>query len=151
MNWLHEKIEEAELSVADVLQESRESNGTTSRPMIDLGTWNPGTLSETTKPAGASASETDEPKTVVEIVSKPPTTGQPAPVPSGGPLASQRSLPKIVCSDRFTQVPFSSSRPDRKVLACGEEVSIVSQSGQWARVKTKDGLEGNVAARFVGK
>jgi len=151
VNWLHEKIEEAELSVADVLQESRESNGTTSRPMIDLGTWNPGTLSETRKPAGASASETDEPKTVVEILSKPPTTGQPAPVPSRGPLASQRSLPKIVCSDRFTQVPFSSSRPDRKVLACGEEVSIVSQSGQWARVKTKDGLEGNVAARFVGK
>jgi len=151
VNWLHEKIEEAELSVADVLQESRESNGTTSRPMIDLGTWNPGTLSETRKPAGASASETDEPKTVVEILSKPPTTGQPAPVPSGGPLASQRSLPKVVCSDRFTQVPFSSSRPDRKVLACGEEVSIVSQSGQWARVKTKDGLEGNVAARFVGK
>ena len=119
--------------------------------MIDLGTWNPGTPSETKKPAGASASETDEPKTVAEILSKPPTTGQPAPVPSGGPLASQRSLPKIVCSDRFTQVPFSSSRPDRKVLACGEEVSIVSQSGQWARVKTKDGLEGNVAARFVGK
>jgi hypothetical protein len=27
----------------------------------------------------------------------------------------------------------------------------VSQSGLWTRVKTKDGMEGNVATRFVDK
>ena len=153
VNWLREKIEEAELSVTDLLQESRESNGrSTFRPMIDLGIWNPGILSESKSLLLLLRRlSTNQPETVVEILSQPPTTVQPAPVPSAGPLVSQSSSPKIVCSDRFTQVPFSSSRPDRKKLACGEEISIVSQSGQWTRVKTKDGMEGNVATRFVDK
>ena len=152
VNWLHEKIEEAELSIADLLQESRESNGQLSVRSSILEFGIPARLARLESLLLVPPpSEPDEPKTVVEIMSKPPTTGQPSPVPSAGPLVSQSSSPKIVCSDRFTEVPFSSSRPDRKVLACGEEVSIVSQSGQWTRVKTKDGLEGNVAARFVGK
>ena len=81
----------------------------------------------------------------VEIIS------QPAPVVQVTPPAIKTAPLKIVCSDRFSEVPFSSSRPDRKTLACGEEVSFVSQSGQWTRVKTKDGIEGNVHARFIGK
>jgi hypothetical protein len=71
--------------------------------------------------------------------------------PSVTPPSIKPDQLKIVCSDRFSEVPFSSSRPNRKTLACGEEVSLVSQSGQWMRVKTKDGLEGNVHARFIGK
>jgi hypothetical protein len=47
------------------------------------------------------------------------------------------------------EVPFSSSRPDRRHLACDEAVTIVSESSNWIRVKTADGLEGNVAAEFV--
>jgi len=83
-----------------------------------------------------SAAEIDSPPTAAVEVTPPP-------------IKSER--PKIVCSDRFSEVPFSSSRPDRKTLACGEEVTIMRQSGQWTRVMTKDGIEGNVATRFVGK
>lgn len=154
VNWLDEKIEEAELFVTDLLQESRESKSITFRPVIDLGIWNPGILSENKRPiaVGASAaSQPSQPRTAAEIISQPPTTVQPASAPMTVPLVSQSSSQKIVCSDRFTEVPFSSSRPDRKKLACGEEVSIVSQSGLWTRVKTTDGMEGNVATRFVGK
>ena len=50
VNWLDEKIEEAELSVTDLLQESRESKSIAFRPMIDLGIWNPGILSENKEP-----------------------------------------------------------------------------------------------------
>jgi hypothetical protein len=155
VNWLSEKIEEAELSVTDLLQESRESKSTTFRPMIDLGIWNPGIVSENKKPiavAASAAPQPSQPRTAAaEIISPPPTTVQPAPAPIAVPLVSQSSSQKIVCSDRFTDVPFSSSRPDRKKLACGEEVSIVSQRGLWTRVKTRDGMEGNVATRFVGQ
>jgi hypothetical protein len=79
------------------------------------------------------------------------TVSQPATVVQVTPPAIKTDHLKIVCSDRFSEVPFSSSRPDRRTLACGEEVTIVSQSGQWTRVMTKDGVEGNVATRFVGK
>lgn len=78
------------------------------------------------------------------------TVSQPATVVLVTPPAIKSDHLKIVCSDRFSEVPFSSSRPDRKTLSCGEEVTIVSQSGQWTRVKTKDGVEGNVATRFLG-
>jgi len=76
---------------------------------------------------------------------------QPATAVEVTPPPVKSDHPKIVCSDRFSEVPFSSSRPDRKTLACGEEVTIMRQSGQWTRVMTKDGVEGNVATRFVGK
>ena len=78
------------------------------------------------------------------------TVSQPATVVQATPRAIKSDNVKIVCSAKFSEVPFSSSRPDRKTLACGEEVAIVSQSGQWTRVKTKDGVEGNVATRFLG-
>jgi len=154
VNWLGEKIEEAELSVTDLLQESRDPKSITLRPMIDLGIWNPGILSENEKPiavVASAASQPSQPGKAAEIISQPPTTVQLASAPMRDPLVSQSSSQKIVCSDRFTEVPFSSSRPDRKKLACGEEISIVSQSGLWTRVKTKDGMEGNVATRFVDK
>jgi hypothetical protein len=98
----------------------------------------PGVVAPTALPPTKSPS-------AVEIIS------QPAPVVQATPPAIKTDPLKIVCSDRFSELPFSSSRPDRKTLACGEEVSLVSQSGQWTRVKTKDGIEGNVHARFIGK
>ena len=58
---------------------------------------------------------------------------------------------RIVCPENISEVPFSSSRPDRKHLACDEAITIVSESQNWIRVKTADGLEGNVAAKFVVK
>ena len=81
----------------------------------------------------------------IEIVSQATTAAE------GAPSASESGRVKIVCSNRFSEVPFSSSRPNRKTLACGEEVTIVNQSGQWTKVKTKDGVEGNVSTRFLGK
>jgi hypothetical protein len=154
VNWLGEKIEEAELSVIDLLQESRDRKSITFRPMIDLGIWKPGILRENEKPiavVASAASQPTQPGKPAEIISQPPTTVQLASAPMADPLVSHSSSQKIVCSDRFTEVPFSSSRPDRKKLACGEEISIVSQSGLWTRVKTKDGMEGNVASRFLDK
>ena len=65
--------------------------------------------------------------------------------------ASMPSKIRIVCPDNVKEVPFSSSRPDRRKLACDEVITVVSESATWIRVKTADGLEGNVAARFVGK
>lgn len=153
VNWLHDKIEEAELSVTDLLQESRESKSMTFRPIINLGIWHPGMPDGNKEPIAVVASapsESSQPGTAGEIISQPPATVQPAPAPIVVPVVSQSNSQKIVCSDRFTEVPFSSSRPDRRKLACGEQVSIVSQSGLWTRVKTKDGMEGNVATRFVG-
>lgn len=78
------------------------------------------------------------------------TVSQPAAVVQATPSVIKSDSVKIVCSAKFSAVPFSSSRPERKTLACGEEVAIVSQSGQWTKVKTKDGVEGNVATRFLG-
>ena len=78
------------------------------------------------------------------------TVSQSATVVQATPPVIKSDHVKIVCSAKFCEVPFSSSRPERKTLACGEEVAIVSQSGQWTRVKTKDGVEGNVATRFLG-
>ena len=98
----------------------------------------PGVVAPTALPTTKSPS-------AVEIISQQPTVVQET------PTAIKTDQLKIVCSDRFSEVPFSSSRPDRKTLACGQEVSLVSQSGQWMRVKTKDGIEGNVHARFIGK
>ena len=106
---------------------------TAKKPAVVTGAVTPTALPPTKSPS------------VVEIISQPATVAQVTP-----PTIKIGHL-KIVCSDRFSEVPFSSSRPDRKTLACGEEVTIVSQSGQWTRVKTKDGVEGNVATRFVGK
>jgi hypothetical protein len=154
VNWLDERIEEAEFSVTDVLQESRESKSMTSRPMIDLGIWNPAAHSENNQPAVVEASaplQPSAPESVTELTSDPPASLEPSPSPVAVPQVSHSSSPKIVCSDRFTAVPFSSSRPDRRKLACGEEVSIVSQSGLWTRVRTKDGMEGSVSTRFVGE
>ena len=56
---------------------------------------------------------------------------------------------RIVCPEKVSEVPFSSSRPDRRHLACDETVTIVSESSNWIGVKTAYGLEGNVAAKFV--
>lgn len=106
---------------------------TAKKPAVVTGAVTPTALPPTKSPS------------VVEIISQPATVVQVT------PPAIKIDHVKIVCSDRFSEVPFSSSRPDRKTLACGEEVTIVSQSGQWTRVKTKDGVEGNVATRFVGK
>jgi PEGA domain len=97
----------------------------------------PGAVTPTALPPTKSPSP-------VETVSQPATVVQATP-----PVIKSDHL-KIVCSAKFSEVPFSSSRPERKTLACGEEAVIVSQSGQWTRVKTKDGVEGNVATRFLG-
>jgi len=74
-----------------------------------------------------------------------------APAAAAVQTAEAAADAKIVCTGRIVEVPFSSSRPDRKTLSCGDAVTIVSQNAQWVRVKTKDGIEGNVLARFVGK
>ena len=97
--------------------------------------------------AVASAPQPTQPGAELEKPAVLPTADEAAGV---APAKEVDSL-RIVCSDRFSAVPFSSSRPDRKTLACGEPVTIIKQTGLWIRVKTKDGLEGNVAARFVGK
>ena len=96
-------------------------------------------------PGPATGLPTPKSASAVEIISQPATVVEVTPPPI------KPDHLKIVCSERFSEVPFSSSRPDRKTLACGEEVSLVSQSGQWIKVKTKDGIEGNVNARFIGK
>lgn len=74
----------------------------------------------------------------------------PAPTPAA-PTPPVAHLIRIVCPEKVFEVPFSSSRLDRRKLACDEPITIVSESANWIRVKTADGVEGNVAARFVGK
>jgi hypothetical protein len=83
--------------------------------------------------------------------SKPvPTKITAAPAKFEAPAVSTK-VPRIVCPENIKEVPFSSSRPDRRKLACDEAITIVSESASWIRVKTSDGIEGNVAAKFVEK
>lgn len=154
VDWLDEKIEEAELSVTDLLQEAREANEATHRPVIDLGIWNPALFRESERPVDDDTQETSEsnqPKLLTENTSLTPTLVESTPEASAVSAVGKSRSHKIVCSDRFAEVPFSSSRPDRRKLACGEEVSVVRESGLWTRVKTKDGMEGNVSTQFVGE
>jgi hypothetical protein len=58
---------------------------------------------------------------------------------------------KIVCPENIKQVPFSSPRPNRKMLSCGEAVTIVKETPPWVRVRTLDNIEGTVSERFVSK
>jgi len=76
----------------------------------------------------------------------------------GAPVSASQPPPaariqgfRIICPGKTSAVPFSSSRPDRRHLACDQPITIVSVRQNWIRVKTTDGVEGNVAARFVGK
>ncbi len=64
------------------------------------------------------------------------------------PIANATS---IVCPENVNHVPFSSSRPDRRTLACDEPITIVSEGQNFTRVKTADGLEGYVSPKFLGK
>ena len=55
------------------------------------------------------------------------------------------------CPEKVFEVPFSSSRPDRRHLKCDEAITIVSESQNWIRVKTTDGIEGYISPKFLGK
>ena len=90
----------------------------------------------------APSESADLPPPVIQVAS---VTQPPAPTP---PVVS---VIRIVCPEKVSEVPFSSSRPDRRHLACDEPITIVSEGANWIRVKTSDGVEGNVAVRFVGK
>lgn len=74
----------------------------------------------------------------------------------GAPVAVSHPQPmaqvlRIVCPENTLTVPFSSSRPDRRHLTCNEPITIMNESHKnWIRVRTADGVEGTVAARFVG-
>lgn len=70
----------------------------------------------------------------------------PAKIAANTPLSVQ-----IVCPEGIHQVPFSSSRPDRKTIPCAEPVTIIGGRPPWIRVRTSDGLEGNVSSRFLEK
>lgn len=100
------------------------------------------------KALGAEAAPaTVKPEPVVKIE-------QPAPAKPAKPATNEpptKAAVHVVCPEGVNQVPFSSSRPDRRTLACDEAVTILSESPNWIRVKTADGLEGNVAPKFLTK
>jgi hypothetical protein len=85
-----------------------------------------------------------------------PANVQPVPQVAPAPTPAAPTLPvahliRIVCPEKVLEVPFSSSRVDRRKLACDEPITIVSESANWIRVKTADGVEGNVAPKFIAK
>ncbi|MCI0621590.1 MAG: SH3 domain-containing protein [Acidobacteria bacterium] len=60
------------------------------------------------------------------------------------------SQPKaiVICGDSVAPVPFTSdSRTARKTLNCGEQVIVLSRTGAWTRVRTRDGVEGYVSSK----
>jgi hypothetical protein len=58
---------------------------------------------------------------------------------------------QIVCPEGIRQIPFASSRPDRKTPPCAEPVTIVGGRPPWIRVRTRDGIEGSVSSHFLEK
>lgn len=74
------------------------------------------------------------------------------PANSTAPAQDSATAPlsvQIVCPEGIRQVPFASSRPDRKTLACAESVTIIGGRPPWIRVRTRDGIEGSVSSRFL--
>ena len=63
--------------------------------------------------------------------------------------ASAESTARISCPDSLREVPVSSSPRGPKSLKCGEQVTILIRSGNWIRIRTSDGKEGNVSAKFL--
>lgn len=91
------------------------------------------------------------PGSVVTIQADLSSLDGPGPVAFTEAAQKPSASPHIVCAEGVKMVPFSSSRPDRKTVNCGDQVTIVSEKAQWVRVRTTDGIEGNVLARFVEK
>ena len=80
-----------------------------------------------------------------------PLAKAPLPEPAAAP---EHKTPKAntavaECGERYKEVPISSSPTGVKVLACGEEVTILGNHQAWVRVRTKDGREGYVSERFL--
>ena len=61
---------------------------------------------------------------------------------------SLRTAYSIVCLENVSEVAFSSSRPDRKHLACDEAITLCERESELENAA--NGAEGNGAARFVG-
>jgi len=64
--------------------------------------------------------------------------------------STAESAARISCPDSVREVPVSSSSTGPESLKCDEKVTIVSRSGNWIRIRTSEGKEGNVSAKFVG-
>jgi hypothetical protein len=57
--------------------------------------------------------------------------------------------PYADCGDSMPSIPVSSSKTGMKSLQCGQEVTILSQDGNWTRIRTADGKEGYVSTKFI--
>jgi hypothetical protein len=55
------------------------------------------------------------------------------------------------CGKSLKMVPVSSSTTGLKSLSCGEEVMVISQDGNWTRIRTKEGKQGSVSSRFISE
>jgi hypothetical protein len=100
--------------------------------------------------AGTKTAEASNPQASNDADQRPSATSQ---VSTVKPEVAE-AVPgqtKIVCPENIKQVPFSSPRPNRKMLSCGEAVTIVKETPPWVRVRTLDNIEGTVSERFVSK
>lgn len=76
---------------------------------------------------------------------------------SGTPeVISRASIPidvhYIDCGQKPVKVLLTSKYPLTPTkLKCGEEVTVLSTSGQWTFIRTKDNVEGQVSSRFIRK
>jgi hypothetical protein len=119
-------------------------------------TTTPGTSAAQQATGAAQPPRGPEPASATPSVQVSPTvpatetgSGASAVVPSSAKITTTAPLSKIVCPEGIRQVPFSSSRPDRRTIPCGELVTIIGGRAPWIRVRTGDGLEGSVSSRFL--
>lgn len=78
--------------------------------------------------------------------SPPPPATEPKPTTTTSADATTQHKATVICGDSVVPVPITSdSTAARKTLNCGEQVTILSRTGAWARIKTSDGIEGYIA------
>ncbi len=109
------------------------------------------TAKEDSKSPATTFEKQEAPKAIPDE-ERPPrlTRSRPAssPPPSEEKPAASLQKATVICGDSVAPVPITSdSTAARKSLNCGEQVIILSRTGAWTRIRTRDGVEGYVSSK----